>query len=97
MWLSLARNANTMADRLRAGLAKSNVSRQAWQTTSNEVFAVVGADAAKQAADAGARFYEWPVPREMPKLLGPGQKLVRLVTSFSTTAQEVDDFLTLIA
>lgn len=97
LWLALARNANSMADRLRHGLARSNVARQAWPTMANEVFAVVGADAAKRAADAGAKFYDWPVPREMPKLLGPGQRLLRLVTSFSTTSKEVDDFLALIA
>lgn len=97
LWLALARNANSMADRLRHGLARSNVARQAWPTMANEVFAVVGADAAKRAADAGAKFYDWPVPREMPKLLGPGQRLLRLVTSFSTTSTEVDDFLALIA
>ncbi len=97
LWLKLAGQANAMADRLRAGIDRSNATRQAWQTTSNEVFAVVEGEASERAIEKGARFYDWGVPREMPKLLGPGQKLIRLVTSFSTSASEVDEFLSLIA
>lgn len=96
LWLDLARNANAMADRLRAGLQSSNSARLAWTTSSNEVFAIVDKSKADAAEQAGARFYGWPIPRDMPGLLAPGQKLIRLVTSFSTSPSEVDDFLELI-
>lgn len=97
LWLDLARNANGMADRLRAGIAASSKSRLAWNTTTNEIFAVLAKDAATLAEDRGAKFYDWPVPAETPDLLGENEVLIRLVTSFSTTANEVDRFLEVLA
>ena len=97
LWLDLARNANGMADRLRAGIAASSKSRLAWNTTTNEIFAVLAKDAATLAEDRGAKFYDWPVPAETPDLLGENEVLIRLVTSFSTTADEVDRFLEVLA
>ncbi|MCF1470474.1 low specificity L-threonine aldolase [Agrobacterium vitis] len=93
LWLDLARHANAMAERMRAGLNKNNKARLAWNTESNEVFAVIGKDAAKQAEARGAKFYEWLVPRDEPGLVGQDNVLIRLVTSFATTEQDVDQFL----
>ncbi|MGV8939751.1 MAG: threonine aldolase family protein [Allorhizobium sp.] len=96
LWLDLARNANAMANRLRAGMSKAGKARLAWDTSSNEVFAVLPKDAAEQATEAGAKFYDWVEPTELPGLVKDGEILVRLVTSFSTTEDEVDAFLALL-
>ncbi|MDI6836728.1 MAG: beta-eliminating lyase-related protein, partial [Rhizobiaceae bacterium] len=93
LWLDLARHANAMATRLRTGIAASNRGRLAWSTETNEVFAVLSKDAATLAEGRGARFYDWPVPQELPNLLGENDKLIRLVTSFATTEDEVDRFV----
>lgn len=95
LWLKLAAHANAMADRLRAGLDRSNSARQAWKTTSNEVFVVVKKDAAKAAEAKGAKFYDWLEPRDMPEPAADDEMLVRLVTSFATTEEDVDQFVAL--
>ncbi|MGF0539276.1 threonine aldolase family protein [Agrobacterium sp. ES01] len=97
LWLDLARNANAMADRLRAGFTASPNGRLAWETTSNEVFAVLDKTAAKDATDRGASFYHWPVPQELKGKIKDHETIIRLVTSFSTTAEEVDRFLLTLA
>ncbi|MBT9369282.1 low specificity L-threonine aldolase [Rhizobium sp. CSW-27] len=97
LWLDLARHANTMADRLRAGLDASNNARQAWPTTSNEVFAVIPKTTARAAEAKGAKFYDWLEPHDMPEPVGDNDMLIRLVTSFATEPQDVDAFLDVIA
>ncbi len=91
LWLELARHANAMADRLRAGLDHSAHGREAWPTTGNEVFAVIPASDAKRLAAEGAIFHEWARTTGVP--LGEDETLIRLVTAFSTTAEEIDLFL----
>lgn len=97
LWLSMARNANTMAAQLSTGLERMNGARLAWKPQANEVFAVLPEAKAKAAEEAGARFYRWPVPRERPDLLGKDETLIRLVTSFATTSGDVEAFLKAIA
>lgn len=97
LWLDLARNANAMADRLRTGIGGSAKSRLAWSTTTNEVFAVLTKDAAERAEAKGARFYDWPIPAETPDLLQENEMLIRLVTSFATTEEDVDRFVEFLA
>ncbi|MGE6743693.1 threonine aldolase family protein [Allorhizobium pseudoryzae] len=97
LWLDLARHANAMADRLRAGLDASNSARQAWPTTSNEVFAVIPVETMKAAYEKGAKFYDWLEPHDMAEPVAEGHMLIRLVTSFATEPQDVDAFLDVIA
>jgi threonine aldolase len=87
-WLANARAANAQARRLAAGLARAPGVRIPWPTEANEVFAFLPRkkDAALRAA--GARYYEWTA-RETGGA-GADEVFVRLVTSFSTTAAEVD-------
>ncbi len=96
LWLTMAKNANDMAARLAAGLQATGGTRLAWTPEANEVFAILPEEKAKAAEEAGARFYRWEVPHEMPGLLAPDETLIRLVTSFATTKADVDTFLTLV-
>lgn len=93
LWLDLARHSNAMADRLREGLAAKNTARLAWDTTANEVFAVIEKSAAERAREKGARFHPWQAPHGWQPLPQENETLVRLVTSFATTVEEVDQFL----
>lgn len=96
LWLDLARHANAMADRLRQGLSQSNRARLAWETTSNEVFAVLPIESMKTAHEKGAKFYDWLEPKNMAEPVQEGEMLIRLVTSFATTTEDVDRFIEII-
>ena len=93
LWTDMAKHANGMADRLRAGIRSQNSARLAWDTTSNEVFAVLNKASAEAAEAKGAKFYAWPIPVNMPEPVKEDETLIRLVTSFATTEEDVDQFL----
>ncbi len=87
-WLASASHANAMAARLADGLEESASARLAWRTTSNEVFPIMAKDTAARLRAAGARFHTWRDEGD--------DVLVRLVTSFATTTEDVDALLALL-
>jgi threonine aldolase len=89
LWLKLARHANDMADALATGLTAAGA-RPAWPVEANEVFAPLTVEADKRLKAAGAMYYPWP---SAGLNIGAGKILVRLVTSFQTTKEDVDEFL----
>lgn len=96
LWLDLARYANSMADRLGNGIENSNHARLAWHPEANEVFVIMDKTHANQLQEKGAVFYQWNAPRAKAGLLGQHEVLVRLVTSFATDVDQVDQFLELL-
>lgn len=96
LWLDLARHSNAMADSLRSGLSASNRARLAWETNSNEVFAVIPVETMRIAHEKGAKFYDWMEPKHMANPVQQGEILIRLVTSFATKAEDVDQFLAIV-
>jgi len=88
LWLRLARHANSMADRLSDGLTKAGFAPK-WPVEANEVFAALPAALCDKLQEAGAAFYRWNAD-------GSGNVVVRLVTSFATTTEEVDRFVALV-
>ncbi|MGH6861101.1 MAG: threonine aldolase family protein [Phyllobacterium sp.] len=97
LWLELAAHANAMATRLADRITASKTLKLAWQPRANEVFAVVPKDLPAALQARGAVFHTWKVPAREKDLLGENETLVRLVTSFATSAEEVDRFGDLIA
>lgn len=95
-WLNWAGTANARAEQLRAGLRGNGPARLGWENEANEVFAVLPKAAIARVRAAGGTLYEWPA-EAMGERLGPDEDLVRLVTSWATTADEVERFLSLIA
>jgi len=97
LWLALARHANSMADRLAEGLAQAGI-RIVWSVEANEVFAVFPRRLDARLRAAGASYYEWST-NDAGAIAGltPDSVLVRLVTSFATTEQELDRFLSLLS
>jgi threonine aldolase len=94
LWLKLARHANAMADRLAAGLVAAGLT-PVWPVEANEIFVALPSRIDARLKAAGASYYPWTteaLPNGMP--LPPDVVLVRLVTSFATTADEVDHFIT---
>jgi threonine aldolase len=96
-WLRLARHANTMADRLAAGLTGIGLP-PVWPVEANLVFIMVPKAIEARLRAAGARYYarqSQSLPAAMDA--GPERCLIRLVASFATTAEEVDAFVALAA
>jgi threonine aldolase len=92
LWLKLARHANDMADALSAGLTAAGC-KPIWAVEANEIFAPLPLAADKKLKAAGAAYYPWP-PAGLDV---PADKiLVRLVTSFQTTKEDVDKFLAIL-
>jgi threonine aldolase len=92
-WLTLARHANAMADRLAEGLVARGI-RLGLPVEGNEIFAVLPGGLHATLKDAGFVYYEWPTA-SLPAEAAPhaGEVVVRLVTSFATTEAEVDALL----
>lgn len=93
LWLRLARRANAMADRLGKGLTALGFA-PIWPIEANEVFVTLPTAAIERLNSAGASFYPWTtesVPKEVA--LPRDASIVRLVASFATTREEVDQFI----
>ncbi len=92
LWLTLARHANAMADRLSDRLAAAGMT-PVWPVEANEVFALIARATCDNLKAKGAAFYE-RLPDNLPTsaAVKADSVLVRMVTSFATTAVEVDEF-----
>ncbi len=92
LWLSLAAQANAMAERLESGLASVPGTRLRFPRGGNMLFAELPRAAHQRAREAGAQYYPWPHeqgedgPEDQP--IG-----VRLVTSWNSTEDQIDAFL----
>lgn len=94
LWLSLARHANAMAERLEAGLVAAGV-RLVHPRGGNMLFAQFPLRAHDALRAAGAMYYDWPAPP--PAGAGPDHPhQCRLVASWSTTEAQVDQFLSVL-
>ena len=92
-WLTLARHANAMADRLADGLRACGVPI-VWAVEANIVFALLPRSLDAKLKAAGAAYYVRPNTLAGDDVaIGPDQMLVRLVTSFATVEAEVDRFV----
>ena len=95
-WLDLARHANGLADRLASRLAAAGV-QPVWPVDANLVFVVLPKVADARLRAAGASYYvrqSESLPAGMT--IGADRMLVRLVTSFATSEDEVDRFADLV-
>lgn len=93
LWLELARHANLMGQYLQNGLLNSKNARLAWPAEANEIFCIIDQNRANQLKHQGAVFYEWNPPHSMQELLGENEILLRLVTSFATEQEQIDQFI----
>ncbi len=84
LWLRNARHANAMAARLAAALVRLEGARLRHPVEANEVFVELPDAVIVALAADGFKFYRWG---------GAKALCIRLVTSFATTAEEVDALL----
>ena len=85
LWLDLASHANSMGARLAQGLADIAHVSQRHPVQANMMFPEWAAGTHERLKAAGAAYYPFPAPE--------GREGARLVTSWSTTAEDVDRFL----
>jgi len=94
LWLDLARHANRMADRLAAALAGIGIGPM-WPVEANLVFAHFPHALHGRLEAAGAHYYVIQTDRTDPAAVPSGHVLVRMVTSFDTTEDDIDRFVAL--
>jgi len=94
LWLVLARHANRMADRLAAELARIGLPA-VWPVEANLVFTLLPQRLHERLEAAGAHYYVIHTDRTDPAAVPPGHVLARLVTSFSTTQDDIETFVAL--
>jgi threonine aldolase len=90
LWLESARHANSLAARLAGHIRASGRIRLAWEPQANEVFAIVSAAEQERLTKKGVAFHTWHTPHDFGGEIGEGETICRFVTSFATTADDVD-------
>jgi threonine aldolase len=90
-WLTLARHANAMADKLADGLTAIGL-RPVWPVDANLVFVVLPRPLEAKLRAAGASYY---IRSSESVAIGPDQVLIRLVTSFATIDADIAAFVNL--
>jgi threonine aldolase len=93
LWLQLARHANDTARRLGEGLTEAGL-KPVWPVEANEVFVRLPKAIDERLKAAGASYYPWQSASLPAGNTGDGT-LVRLVTSFATTDEDVTRFISL--
>ena len=86
-WPRYAGHANRMADRLAAGLARLRDVRLVHPIEANELFVAIPEALVTCLQQDGFQFHRWSSPSD------PGPPVVRLVTSFATSEEDVDALL----
>ncbi len=92
LWLDTARHSNLMATKLAEIIAKSQQARLAWPPQANEVFAILKTKTCETLRETGAVFYDWHAPTDGSATINSDETMVRFVTSFTTTQDEVAAF-----
>ena len=88
LWLRHASHANEMAARLANGLRAISGIEISYPVEGNEIFCVLPDEIDRRLRSAGALYHPWHMPGDSM----PGDKM-RLVTSYVTRAEDVDEFL----
>jgi len=96
LWLNNARHANEMAARLAGGLSAASDIRLGVDCQANEVFAIMPRATHDVLAKSDAVFHPWLASGSDTDTVGNDEIMIRLVTSFQTTRDDVDAFVNLV-
>jgi threonine aldolase len=97
LWLKLAKHSNAMGAQLANVIRGSNQVRLAWPSQSNQVFFIVEKEKAKTWLEQGARFHPFPTPKGMENEVSENEQVYRLVASFITQQENVDQLANIIS
>ncbi len=96
-WLELAVHANAQARQLAGNLAAFTTISLQWPCEANELFVTMPEKLADSLHESGAEFYQWPAHGLPPGIVLQEEEIfARLVTSFATTDEHIDQFCSLI-
>lgn len=90
LWLKLARHANNQAAKLATSINASNSIRLAWDQQINEVFAITDRSRLNHWQKKGLVVAPWWPPQAEAHLVKDGEQMIRFVTSFATTDDEIE-------
>lgn len=96
LWMDNARHANAMAKRLAAGLDGVSSIDLPVPVEANALFPVMSRALCETLRKSGAIFHPWSAEAALGRPVEASRMMVRLVTSFATTAAEVDAFVSLV-
>ena len=96
-WREIASKSNASAKYLSEGIFKSRNCEGVWSSDGNEVFALIPDKKVEALREAGAVFGEWPARFLGALLKKPDTTFVRLVCSFNTSQEELDQFLSILS
>ncbi len=91
LWQKLAKHSNAMGAQLEKAIRNSNHVRPAWQSDSNQVFFIADQSKAKTWLEKGARFHPFPTPKGMEDEVSENEQVYRLVASFVTQQNHIDE------
>ncbi len=97
LWLNNARHANDMAKRLADGLSSVEGMHLGVEQQANEVFVIMPKAKHDALEKTDAVFHQWLASGSDTAPVGPDEIMIRLVTSFLTTIEDVDGFIALAA
>jgi len=97
LWLNLAKHSNAMGAQLANVIRGSNHVRLAWPSQSNQVFFIAKKEKAKTWLELGARFHAFPTPKGMEQEVADNEQVYRLVASFITQQDNVDQLAEIIS
>lgn len=97
LWLDLARRSNAIGCQLAGVIRNSNKARLVWEGDTNQVFFVASKKDAEQWQQAGAMFLPFPTPAELNGALLEDEQVYRLVASFASTGEQVEQFKSVIS
>jgi len=97
LWLNLAKHSNAMGAQLANVIRGSNHVRLAWPSQSNQVFFIAEKEKAKTWLELGARFHAFPTPKGMEQEVADNEQVYRLVASFITQQDNVDQLAEIIS
>jgi threonine aldolase len=89
-WMTNARHANAMADRLAGGVGALPGVRLPLPVEANAVFAIVPRRLHERLQALGGRYLVWPGEGPGTDTVGADEVFIRLLTSFRTSAADVD-------
>ena len=95
LWLDNAHHANAMAARLAAGLQNADGIRLGVECQANEVFVIMPKAKHDVLAASDAVFHPWLASGSDTEPVGDDEIMIRLVTSFQTRVEDVDEFIEL--
>jgi threonine aldolase len=92
LWLKLARHSNAMAAELGKIVFQDKGLRLAWPVEANEVFIIAPSSEVARWQQSGVGLCDWPIPEDLQDTMNDNERLVRLVTNFQTSREEIAKF-----